>query len=162
MPNGTSKLRSHSCWKSHENCLSSALRLGHNHRRRKQHLEDICRWSIPLCTTSLLDGCRLLRGPRQNPHSDPSQSRNRSTNLASTLMSTTGVLRKIPPTIIFMARFDPLQAGGGEFGHRLQQVGVPTAIFRSYGQVHDCAMLIPIASSPTAAAAIGLASLKLK
>jgi acetyl esterase len=96
------------------------------------------------------------------PLDDPSQSPNRKTNLGSALMSTTEELKKLPPTIIFTAGVDPLQGEGEEFGHKLQQAGVPVAIFRCDGQIHDFAMLNPISTSPTAIAAIELAGLKLK
>ena len=38
-------------------------------------------------------------------------------------MSTAEELKKLPPTIIFTASVDPLQAEGEEFGHQLQRAG---------------------------------------
>ena len=57
------------------------------------------------------------------PLDDPSQSPNRNTYLSSALMSTVEELKKLPPTIIFTASVDPLQAEGEEFGHQLQRAG---------------------------------------
>ncbi|CVL13341.1 related to lipase (lipP) [Fusarium proliferatum] len=71
------------------------------------------------------------------------------------------VLAKFPPTTIFVSGADPLIGEGEAFGHRLQQLGVDTAVLKADGQVHDFAMLAPIRVSPTARAVVELASSKL-
>ena len=96
------------------------------------------------------------------PNSDSSLSKERASNIGSAMMSTKEQLSKLPPTLIIVSGVDPLQDEGEQFGHKLQAAGVPTAIFRADGQIHDFVMLNPVASSPTATAAMELAGLKLK
>jgi len=82
--------------------------------------------------------------------------------LASPLLSTKEQLEAHPPTLVIVAGVDPLQAEGEAYGHALQEAGVPTAIFRADGVIHDFVMLNGPATSPTAIASIELAALKLK
>ncbi|KAI9758663.1 MAG: hypothetical protein M4579_002911 [Chaenotheca gracillima] len=89
-------------------------------------------------------------------------SDDRAGHIASPLLSHTEQLVRQPPTLLITAGVDPLRTQGEEFAHALQQVGVPTAVFRADGQVHDFVMLNAVATNPTAVATIELAALKLR
>lgn len=71
------------------------------------------------------------------------------------------VLKKFPPTTIFVSGADPLIGEGEAFGRRLQQLGVDTAILKAEGVIHDYVMLEPIRNTATPRAVTELASLKL-
>lgn len=71
------------------------------------------------------------------------------------------VLKKFPPTTIFVSGADPLIGEGEAFGHRLQKLGVDTAILKAEGVIHDYVMLEPIRNTATPRAVTELASLKL-
>ena len=72
------------------------------------------------------------------------------------------VLAKFPPTTIVVAGVDPLIGEGEAFGHRLQTLGVDTAVLKADGQIHDFALLEPVRSSATARAVVELSTLKLR
>ena len=87
----------------------------------------------------------------------------RRTALASPLsFAPDEVLAKFPPTTVFISGADPLIGEGEGFGHRLQALGVDTAILKADGQIHDFALLEPVRGSGTARAVVQLAALKLR
>jgi len=71
-------------------------------------------------------------------------------------------LKLFPPTLVVPAGVDPLRDEGEMFGHRLQGLGVETAVLRADGQVHDFVMLQPTRVSATCRAVVELAALKVK
>jgi len=91
--------------------------------------------------------------PNKSDRADP---------LASPLSADREFLEDSPPTLIVVADIDPLREEGEAFGRALQEAGVPTAIFRAEGQLHDFAMINALAISPGAEATIELAALRLK
>ena len=86
----------------------------------------------------------------------------RSTALASPLVfAPDEILAKFPPTTIFLSGADPLIGEAEAFGHRLQRLGVDTAILKAEGVIHDYVMLEPIRHSATPRAVTEFAALKL-
>jgi acetyl esterase len=86
----------------------------------------------------------------------------RRTALASPLaFASDEVLAKFPPTTIILSGADPLIGEGEAFGHRLQSLGVDTAILKAEGVIHDFVLLEPIRNSATPRAVTELAALKL-
>ncbi|KAH7018390.1 alpha/beta hydrolase fold-domain-containing protein [Microdochium trichocladiopsis] len=86
----------------------------------------------------------------------------RATALASPLtFAPDEVLAKFPPTTIFLSGADPLIGEAEAFGHRLQKLGVDTAILKAEGVVHDYVMLEPLRHAATPRAVTEFAALKL-
>lgn len=86
----------------------------------------------------------------------------RASPLASPLVfAPDDILAKFPPTTIFLSGADPLIAEGEAFGHRLQKLGVDTAIIKAEGVIHDFVLLEPIRHAATPRVITELAGLKL-
>jgi acetyl esterase len=87
----------------------------------------------------------------------------RKTALASPLtFASDDVLRKFPPTTVFVGDVDPLADEGKAFGRRLQGLGVEAAIVQADGQMHAFVLLKAIRNSPTARAIVEFAALKMR
>ncbi|RMZ89784.1 hypothetical protein DV736_g2993, partial [Chaetothyriales sp. CBS 134916] len=91
----------------------------------------------------------------------PNESDRRSALASPLVFAPDDVLAKFPPTTIFVSGADPLIGEGEAFGHRLQKLGVDTAILKAEGVIHDYALLAPIRNSATPRAVTELAALKL-
>ncbi|KAL8389041.1 hypothetical protein RB595_008835 [Gaeumannomyces hyphopodioides] len=89
--------------------------------------------------------------------------KDRETALASPLLFLSDeILSKFAPTTIFLASVDILLDEGLEFGRRLQNAGVDTAIFTAEGQTHAFAALGPLRNTPAGRAVMELTGLKLR
>jgi acetyl esterase len=71
------------------------------------------------------------------------------------------VLSRFPPTTIFLSTVDPLVDEGVAFGHRLQALGVNTAVIKAEGQLHGFCLVKDLREGPTAKAVMDLAALRL-
>jgi acetyl esterase/lipase len=89
--------------------------------------------------------------------------KDRETPLASPLhYLADDVLAQFPPTTMILSAVDPLLDEGIAFGHRLQKVGVDTAIIKAEGQMHAFVLIKPIRQSAAAKAMIELAASKMR
>jgi acetyl esterase len=92
----------------------------------------------------------------------PNES-DRKTALASPLtFASNDMLRRFPPTTVFVADVDPLVDEGKAFGRRLQTLGVDAAVIQADGQMHAFVLVQAIRNSPTARAIVELAALKMR
>ncbi len=76
---------------------------------------------------------------------------------ASPLQATTEQLKGLPQALVINGEFDVLRDEGEAYAHKLIEAGVPTTAVRFHGTIHDFVMLNPLADTPAARGAIGLA-----
>ena len=87
----------------------------------------------------------------------------RKTALASPLtFAPDDMLRRFPPTTVFVADVDPLVDEGKAFGRRLQSLGVDAAVVQADGQMHAFVLVRAIRGSPAARAIVEFAALKMR
>lgn len=91
----------------------------------------------------------------------PNEADRRSALASPLKFAPDDVLSKFPPTTIFVSGADPLIGEGEAFGHRLQQLGVDTAILKAEGVIHDYVLLEPVRNTATPRAVTEFAALKL-
>jgi acetyl esterase len=92
----------------------------------------------------------------------PNES-DRKTALASPLeFASDDMLRRFPPTTVFVGHVDPLVDEGKAFGWRLQSLGVDAAVIQADGQMHAFVLVRAIRNSPAARAIIEFAALKMR
>lgn len=86
----------------------------------------------------------------------------RANPLASPLQATIEQLKNLPPALIIVHEADVLRDEGEAYGRKLFQAGVPTALIRLDGIIHDSAMLNAITNAPAVRLAIAAANHSLK
>lgn len=92
----------------------------------------------------------------------PKEADRRNALTSPLKFASTETLAKFPPTTIFVSGADPLIGEGEQFGERLLDAGVNTAILKVEASIHDFVMLEPVRKSGGAQAAVELAALRLK
>jgi len=72
----------------------------------------------------------------------------------SPLQASLEQLRGLPPALIVTCENDVVRDEGEAYAHKLMAAGVPVSATRSLGAIHDLVLLIPIALTPPARAAL--------
>lgn len=82
--------------------------------------------------------------------------------LAFPLRASLDQLAGLPEATVIVAENDLLRDEGEDYGRRLMEAGVPVAVTRYNGTMHDFVMLNPLANSQPARAAIGQGAQRLR
>ncbi len=77
--------------------------------------------------------------------------------MASPLRASADQLKGLPPALVVTNEYDVLRDEGEAYAHKLMDAGVQTTAVRFLGIVHDMIMLNPLADTPAARGAVGLA-----
>jgi acetyl esterase/lipase len=92
-------------------------------------------------------------------YSTPSE---RSDIHISPLQATTEQLKGLPPALVMVAENDVLRDEGESYARKLDQAGVPVALVRYQGMIHDWGLLNPLATVPGTRSAMDHAGAELK
>ena len=90
------------------------------------------------------------------------EEQKRSEITASPLQASLDDLRGLPQALVINGEHDVLRSEGEAYARKLSQAGVPVAMVRYGGTIHDFVLLNPITNTPAPRAAIAQASQFLK